>query len=113
MPWYGSNMPSDDWWKAAMNSKNVITRDQVNLNANYVEESAVNAVKNMGIGTNFGNCTDAVAMWMNMSSNSVTDFEKAWGQEPTTKPMVDFLKQNRSEERRVGKECRSRWSPYH
>ena len=23
----------------------------------------------------------------------------------------DFL--NRSEERRVGKECRSRWSPYH
>src|SRR2546425_11074826 len=28
----------------------------------------------------------------------------------------DFLKRivnNRSEERRVGKECRSRWSPYH
>ena len=23
------------------------------------------------------------------------------------------LKQRRSEERRVGKECRSRWSPYH
>ena len=23
------------------------------------------------------------------------------------------LKQTRSEERRVGKECRSRWSPYH
>ena len=23
------------------------------------------------------------------------------------------LKINRSEERRVGKECRSRWSPYH
>ena len=22
-------------------------------------------------------------------------------------------KENRSEERRVGKECRSRWSPYH
>ena len=60
----------------------------------YVEESAAQAVKNMGIGTNFGNCTDAVAMWMNMNSNSVTDFEKAWGQEPTTKPMVDFLKQN-------------------
>ena len=27
---------------------------------------------------------------------------------------VDFYeKQGRSEERRVGKECRSRWSPYH
>ena len=25
----------------------------------------------------------------------------------------DFMHGNRSEERRVGKECRSRWSPYH
>ena len=25
----------------------------------------------------------------------------------------DALKHRRSEERRVGKECRSRWSPYH
>src|SRR3712207_9228994 len=25
----------------------------------------------------------------------------------------DYLRDNRSEERRVGKECRSRWSPYH
>ena len=24
-----------------------------------------------------------------------------------------YLQNNRSEERRVGKECRSRWSPYH
>ena len=24
-----------------------------------------------------------------------------------------FVELNRSEERRVGKECRSRWSPYH
>src|SRR3712207_8299691 len=26
---------------------------------------------------------------------------------------IDRLVENRSEERRVGKECRSRWSPYH
>src|ERR1035437_10406586 len=26
---------------------------------------------------------------------------------------VEEVKQDRSEERRVGKECRSRWSPYH
>ena len=25
----------------------------------------------------------------------------------------EALKRSRSEERRVGKECRSRWSPYH
>ncbi len=29
------------------------------------------------------------------------------------KPHKDFSHTNRSEERRVGKECRSRWSPYH
>ena len=94
MPWYNSNMPSNDWWKNAFSSKYVITRDQINLNSSYVEESAVDAVRNMGIGTNFGNCMDAVAMWMNMESNTVTDFEKAWGQVPTTKAMVDFLKKN-------------------
>ena len=26
---------------------------------------------------------------------------------------LDLVKRSRSEERRVGKECRSRWSPYH
>ena len=28
-------------------------------------------------------------------------------------PTMDFEVFSRSEERRVGKECRSRWSPYH
>src|SRR2546429_9033391 len=31
---------------------------------------------------------------------------------PGIGPVAGF-EQNRSEERRVGKECRSRWSPYH
>ena len=30
-----------------------------------------------------------------------------------TKSFCDFYILDRSEERRVGKECRSRWSPYH
>ena len=30
-----------------------------------------------------------------------------------TKGVVNRLNSIRSEERRVGKECRSRWSPYH
>ena len=28
-------------------------------------------------------------------------------------PAIQFVRELRSEERRVGKECRSRWSPYH
>ena len=31
----------------------------------------------------------------------------------TTITSATVLDENRSEERRVGKECRSRWSPYH
>ena len=26
MPWYGGSHASDDWWKATMNSDNIITR---------------------------------------------------------------------------------------
>ena len=33
---------------------------------------------------------------------------------PTVRPdQVAIVREVRSEERRVGKECRSRWSPYH
>ena len=32
---------------------------------------------------------------------------------PEILKMVLFMGLGRSEERRVGKECRSRWSPYH
>src|SRR2546430_5750769 len=37
---------------------------------------------------------------------------KSSGVEGGLSPHLGFLQQ-RSEERRVGKECRSRWSPYH
>ena len=33
--------------------------------------------------------------------------------EEQKKALLNRLKRIRSEERRVGKECRSRWSPYH
>src|SRR2546423_2177559 len=46
-----------------------------------------------------------------------------WVSDPTSRPRVGFVglgimgqpmaRNARSEERRVGKECRSRWSPYH
>src|SRR5256884_3514466 len=32
---------------------------------------------------------------------------------PTRESLLDSVRALRSEERRVGKECRSRWSPYH
>src|SRR2546425_6281222 len=33
--------------------------------------------------------------------------------QPSFEMLPPFFVKNRSEERRVGKECRSRWSPYH
>ena len=50
-------------------------------------------------------------------------FERSWQlvsdltdlKTPNSKKPIQFLEPiiDRSEERRVGKECRSRWSPYH
>ena len=41
-------------------------------------------------------------------------FEPAGSQPTAIKTLVNGLNDGlRSEERRVGKECRSRWSPYH
>ena len=41
-----------------------------------------------------------------MSANHAGDISRA-------KEIICAAKEARSEERRVGKECRSRWSPYH
>ena len=40
-------------------------------------------------------------------------FSDVLGHEQTIAHMKSAIEANRSEERRVGKECRSRWSPYH
>src|SRR3989442_13467919 len=49
------------------------------------------------------------AMWRAMGDGF--NVHKKRFQEP--EPMIPTVKKFRSEERRVGKECRSRWSPYH
>ena len=41
------------------------------------------------------------------------DIGKAWGGLDFVVHAIAFSDKDRSEERRVGKECRSRWSPYH
>ena len=45
-----------------------------------------------------------------MSILSTKQLTKQYGTEPNIVKALDGV---RSEERRVGKECRSRWSPYH
>ena len=40
-------------------------------------------------------------------------YGKGTKQVSTDAGLIKYLMRHRSEERRVGKECRSRWSPYH
>ena len=44
--------------------------------------------------------------------DDINTCEIEWHNGTTPIPKVD-IEAKRSEERRVGKECRSRWSPYH
>ena len=50
---------------------------------------------------------------------ALTNHDRQWTEDVVQETMIrawqhsDTLERERSEERRVGKECRSRWSPYH
>ena len=48
-----------------------------------------------------------------MVANSLREQIDQWKQKVKENPKDEKAWMQRSEERRVGKECRSRWSPYH
>ena len=58
---------------------------------------------------------NSIEIWIGVSEEKNID----WFEPDNYKKFIAFLLKNklkmkqRSEERRVGKECRSRWSPYH
>ena len=63
-----------------------------------------------------GNARDQGAALWNLGSATRSGNTYQWffvGVGPNLKTMYDKAMADRSEERRVGKECRSRWSPYH
>ena len=50
---------------------------------------------------------------MQILKNYFLPIEEAWNGEVAINQINKISADIRSEERRVGKECRSRWSPYH
>ena len=50
---------------------------------------------------------------MQMNASSIVNQKAEWEKLGVKLPAFDHAAMTRSEERRVGKECRSRWSPYH
>ena len=57
--------------------------------------------------------TDAAARFIKQIRAEELEERKIFLCEAYTKAVEHALANDRSEERRVGKECRSRWSPYH
>nr|ADA62505.1 bifunctional mannanase-xyloglucanase [uncultured bacterium] len=105
MVWYqggqGSTdtMCSDDWWKDAMSSANVITRDKVVIpDVTSTIEDATDAVKNMGLGWNLGNALDANnqqyhdATQDNYWGQQDVTSESCWGQLPTKAELMAMMK---------------------
>ena len=60
----------------------------------------------LGATSVFADYTDVSGHWALRFINELTDKKIVEGDNLAFRP-------DRSEERRVGKECRSRWSPYH
>ena len=50
---------------------------------------------------------------LNVGIQTAVDFLQKKGFSIESNPNTKISDEQRSEERRVGKECRSRWSPYH
>ena len=54
---------------------------------------------------------DTVEIYLDTSGDGL--HKRGYRKNATLAPIKETLAAARSEERRVGKECRSRWSPYH
>ena len=67
------------------------------------------------LGVWFYKKVDNVSTWASKKLGlRILQNEENWKKKyPNVSKKLDELEAKRSEERRVGKECRSRWSPYH
>ena len=74
--------------------------------------SPVRAFKNVGIAPVFADRAHGEAL-TDADGNTYTDYICSWGPLILGHSSPVYYDLTRSEERRVGKECRSRWSPYH
>ena len=60
----------------------------------------------------FGNRCER-CLWAGNIRDQIGYMKALWNSFPPACPPKESCSRVRSEERRVGKECRSRWSPYH
>src|SRR6266481_2685413 len=101
------SLPRPSWYTTGLGSQSFL---EAMMNLRYREqyEDTVSVYLRAQKTTNLDICTDGDAHFDEQISGM------SWQSYPLTH-MAGFsaAAEPRSEERRVGKECRSRWSPYH
>src|SRR2546429_5171313 len=80
----------------------------------FQAEDGIRDVAVTGVQT----CALPISIWLSADLMSPYAFYQFWlnvsdAEVPGLLRVFSFRSRERSEERRVGKECRSRWSPYH
>ena len=76
-------------------------------------DAAINSMDEYNRLQNFAK-NDYEGFWDSFAKEKIT-WKKPYSKvlDESNMPFVRWFEGGRSEERRVGKECRSRWSPYH
>jgi len=99
----------DDGVKAAARAKTVMTIETELARASRKLEELRDPIKNYNAMSIDGadKLTPSIQWRAHLASGKITNVDTVIVGQP------EFFQQVRSEERRVGKECRSRWSPYH
>jgi len=82
-----------------------LTDEQLALTSGAAEWTVAQALSHLGSGAEIGRAPIAQAAGETVEAE---DNQTIWARWDASAPRAQ-----RSEERRVGKECRSRWSPYH
>ena len=79
----------------------------------HISEVSSSFIKDIHEKLSEGDTVKVKVIDINEKGKIALSIKKALPQEEEQKPKRNNGDRPRSEERRVGKECRSRWSPYH
>ena len=109
----GANAAPGDIRYVDVNGDGVIdTKDRTNIG-----DPIPNATMGFNVQLNYKNLDFALYSFASIGNDMVRNYERVLSDANRLNYVLDRWTgegtSNRSEERRVGKECRSRWSPYH
>ena len=83
-----------------------VTEDQESVDFYIIEETRVNGINYLLVTESEDEEDEEAEAYILKDTSKAEDTEAVY-------EFVESEEELRSEERRVGKECRSRWSPYH